>query len=117
MIYDKVKPNQRSAVREWGFWEVLTVGNGYKVKKMVVNSGCKLSLQKHFHRSEHWFIFEGTATVTLNGSSLKICHGNDIYIRKEAIHRVANRGRSDLVIIEISRGKYLGEDDIVRFDS
>jgi mannose-6-phosphate isomerase-like protein (cupin superfamily)/predicted mannosyl-3-phosphoglycerate phosphatase (HAD superfamily) len=102
------------AYRPWGSWEVLSTGDGFKVKKMVVKPGLKLSLQKHKHRSEHWFVFEGTATVTLNGSTLKINHGNDIYIRKEAIHRVSNRGKSDLVIIEVQRGKYLGEDDIVK---
>jgi HAD superfamily hydrolase (TIGR01484 family) len=101
--------------RDWGSWEVLSTGKGFKVKKMVVNPGSKLSLQKHHYRSEHWFVFEGQAKITLNGKEVMLLTGEDYYIPKGGIHCVANAGESELIIIEVQRGSYLGEDDIIRF--
>lgn len=102
--------------RDWGSWEVLSTGKNFKVKKMVVNPGSKLSLQKHQYRSEHWFVFEGRAKITLNGKEVILLTGEDYYIPKGGIHCVANAGESELIIIEVQRGSYLGEDDIVRLE-
>ncbi|OQB06440.1 MAG: Alginate biosynthesis protein AlgA [bacterium ADurb.Bin212] len=101
--------------RDWGSWEVLSTGKDFKVKKMVVNPGSKLSLQKHQFRSEHWFVFEGRAQIALNGKDVELSTGEDYYIPRGGIHCVANAGESELIIIEVQRGSYLGEDDIIRF--
>lgn len=102
--------------RSWGSWEVLSTGKDFKVKKMTVSQGASLSLQKHLHRSEHWFVFEGQAKITLNNKEIVLSEGDDFYIPKKGIHRVENIGDTELVIIEVQRGSYLGEDDIVRFE-
>lgn len=102
--------------RSWGNWEVLTEGNKYKVKKMVVNPKASLSLQKHQYRSEHWFVFEGKAEITINNKQVVLSHGEDYYVPQKAVHKVKNIGLSPLVIIEVQRGKYLGEDDIIRYE-
>lgn len=102
--------------RDWGSWEVLSGGQDYKVKKMVVNAGASLSLQKHQHRSEHWFVFDGKAGITLNNKEIELTAGEDFYIPVGGIHSIKNIGDSDLVIIEVQRGSYLGEDDIIRFN-
>jgi mannose-1-phosphate guanylyltransferase/mannose-6-phosphate isomerase len=88
----------------------------YKVKRIVVKPGGKLSLQKHFHRSEHWVVVKGTAEVTL-GNDVRCVHENEsIYIPIGSIHRLANPGKIPLELIEVQVGSYLGEDDIVRLD-
>ncbi len=102
--------------RHWGSWEVLSTGIGYKVKEMRVSVGKSLSLQKHHHRSEHWFVFEGTADVLINNKTIRLSKGEDYYIPQGSIHKVSNASDSELVIIEVQRGKYLGEDDIIRYD-
>ncbi len=103
--------------RHWGSWEVLSVGKDYKVKEMRVAIGKSLSLQKHHHRSEHWFVFEGEAEVSINNKNIQLSEGEDYFIPQGSIHKVSNIGESELVIIEVQRGKYLGEDDIVRYNS
>lgn len=102
--------------RPWGSYTVLCEGPGYKMKKIVVNPGHRLSLQMHYHRSEHWIVTGGTAQVTL-GDEVKLVHENEsIFIPLSTKHRLENPGRIPLEIIEVQNGKYLEEDDIVRFD-
>jgi mannose-1-phosphate guanylyltransferase / mannose-6-phosphate isomerase len=88
----------------------------YRVKRIVVKPGSKLSLQKHFHRSEHWVVVKGTAEVTL-GNDVRSVHENEsMYIPIGSIHRLANPGKIPLELIEVQFGSYLGEDDIARLD-
>jgi len=102
--------------RPWGSYTVLGEGPGYKMKKIVVNQGAQLSLQMHYHRSEHWIVTGGTAKVTL-GDEIKMVHENEsVFIPLSTKHRLENPGRIPLEIIEVQNGKYLEEDDIVRFD-
>ena len=102
--------------RPWGSYTVLEVGNFYKIKKIVVKPGKRLSLQKHFHRNEHWIVVSGTALVTV-GNEQKILRQNEsTYIKMGALHRLENPGKIDLVIIEAQVGEYIEEDDIVRFE-
>ena len=102
--------------RPWGSYTVLGEGPGYKMKKIVVNQGAQLSLQMHYHRSEHWIVTGGTAKVTL-GDEVKLVHENEsVFIPLSVKHRLENPGRIPLEIIEVQNGKYLEEDDIVRFD-
>jgi mannose-1-phosphate guanylyltransferase/mannose-6-phosphate isomerase len=114
--------NRRAAVehsrlyRPWGYYQDVDVAARYKVKRIVVKPGGKLSLQKHFHRSEHWVVVKGTAEVTL-GNDVRCVHENEsIYIPIGSIHRLANPGKIPLELIEVQVGSYLGEDDIVRLD-
>jgi len=107
--------------RPWGYYLVLIENNGYKVKQFVVRPGKRLSLQKHFKRSEHWQVVRGKALVTVGSdlnklASASIATGEYIDIPLEAYHRVENTGTEDLVVIEIQMGEYLGEDDIVRVE-
>ncbi|TMJ93697.1 MAG: cupin domain-containing protein, partial [Alphaproteobacteria bacterium] len=88
----------------------------YRVKRIVVKPGSKLSLQKHFHRSEHWVVVKGTAEITL-GEQVRSVHENEsVYIPIGSIHRLANPGKIPLELIEVQVGSYLGDDDIVRLD-
>ena len=98
----------------WGRWEVLLEEPDYKVKRVTVLPGKRLSYQKHSKRNEHWSIIEGSALVTIDGKDTLLEAGQAIDIPKEAAHRVSNPGQSPLVFIEIQRGIYLGEDDIIR---
>ena len=102
--------------RPWGSYTVLGEGPGYKMKKIVVTPGQQLSLQLHYHRSEHWIVIGGTAKVTI-GEQEQMVHVNEsVYIPASTKHRLANPGKLPLEIIEVQNGSYLGEDDIVRFD-
>jgi mannose-6-phosphate isomerase len=102
--------------RPWGNYVVLEENRNYKIKKIMVEPGQRLSLQKHFHRSEHWVVVSGAARVT-NGDAELIVHVNEsTYIPKNTLHRLENPGRIPLVIIEVQNGEYLEEDDIERFD-
>jgi mannose-6-phosphate isomerase len=101
--------------RPWGTFTVLDEGETYKVKRIEVLPGKRLSYQKHSRRAEHWMIVEGEAKVTLNDQEITLGVGETIDIPIEAAHRVENPHDADqLVFIEIQRGSYLGEDDIVR---
>src|SRR5262245_8214610 len=113
--------NHRAAVehrriyRPWGYYQDVDIAGRYRVKRIVVKPGSKLSLQKHFHRSEHWVVVKGTAEVTV-GDEVKNVHENESsYIPIGSVHRLANPGRIPLELIEVQVGSYLGEDDIVRF--
>ena len=105
---------EKSATPPWGRWEVLTEEPHYKVKRIMVLPGHRLSYQKHFKRREHWIIVEGNALVVLDGQEIRLKAGESIDIPVEAPHRIANAGEQNLVFIEIQRGEYFGEDDIVR---
>jgi mannose-6-phosphate isomerase len=102
--------------RPWGNFTVLDEGNSFKVKRIEVLPGKRLSYQKHAQRAEHWVVVEGTAKVTLDGREVLVTAGQAIDIAVDAAHRVENPGEQTLVFIEVQRGNYLGEDDIVRLE-
>lgn len=107
---------QTTMYRPWGSYTVLGEGPGYKMKKIVVTSGQQLSLQLHYHRSEHWIVIGGTARVTV-GDKVQMVHENEsIFVPQTTKHRLENPGKIPLEIIEVQNGSYLGEDDIVRFE-
>jgi mannose-1-phosphate guanylyltransferase len=95
---------------------VLQDSEQYKVKRIVVKPGSKLSLQKHFHRNEHWIVVSGTATVTVDEDVFLVRPNESTYIQMGQLHRLENQGKIDLVMIEVQVGEYTGEDDIVRID-
>jgi mannose-1-phosphate guanylyltransferase len=103
-----------TAHRPWGTYTILEENSGYKVKQITVRPGAKLSLQYHHHRSEHWIVVSGVATVTINDKTFDLKQNESTYIPKESKHRLANNQKENLVIIEAQVGHYLGEDDIVR---
>ena len=106
----------RRIYRPWGYYQDVDIASRYRVKRIVVKPGSKLSLQKHFHRSEHWVVVQGTAEVTVN-DELRVVHENEsVYIPIGNVHRLANPGKIVLELIEVQVGSYLGEDDIVRLD-
>lgn len=100
--------------RPWGSFTVLDEGAGYKVKRIEVLPGKRLSYQKHARRAEHWFIVQGTARVTLDGSEIILNAGQFVDIAIGAAHRIENPGAEKVIFVEVQRGDYLGEDDIVR---
>jgi mannose-6-phosphate isomerase len=102
--------------RPWGTYTVLEEAPHFKVKRIEVLPGKRLSYQKHSQRAEHWFVVEGTAKVTLDGKHITITAGEAIDIPIGSAHRVENPGENDLIFIEVQRGTYLGEDDIVRLE-
>lgn len=102
--------------RPWGSYTVMGEGAGYKMKKLVVNPGSRLSLQLHYHRSEHWIVISGTAKVTIGEHEQMVHENESVYIPQSTQHRLENPGRIALEVIEVQNGKYLGEDDIVRFE-
>ena len=100
--------------RPWGTFTVLDEGDGFKVKRIEVFPGKRLSYQKHAQRAEHWVVVQGTAKVTLDDEEINVLAGEAIDIGVGSAHRVENAGTELLVFIEVQRGGYLGEDDIVR---
>ena len=102
--------------RPWGSYTVLEESNGYKIKKIEVNPGKRLSLQKHFHRSEHWIVVSGTATVTVGDEKRLVRPNESTYIKAGELHRLENEGKIPVVLIEAQVGEYTGEDDIVRVE-
>lgn len=106
----------RTVNRPWGSYTVLEEGPRFKIKRIVVRPGERLSLQMHHHRSEHWIVVQGMARVT-NGDGARLVNSNEsTYIPAGHRHRLENPGVIDLVMIEVQSGEYLGEDDIVRFE-
>jgi mannose-1-phosphate guanylyltransferase/mannose-1-phosphate guanylyltransferase/mannose-6-phosphate isomerase len=106
----------RRVHRPWGFYESLECGHRFQVKRITVNPGAKLSLQKHLHRAEHWVVVNGTARVTRDGEHLLVRENESIYLPLGAVHRLENPGKLPLNVIEVQSGAYLGEDDIVRLE-
>ena len=102
--------------RPWGYFETLSVGGRFQVKKLHVRPGGKLSLQMHHHRSEHWVVVQGTALVTVGESEQLVRENESVYIIATQWHRLENPGKVPLEIIEVQIGTYLGEDDILRSD-
>jgi mannose-6-phosphate isomerase len=100
--------------RPWGTYEVLDEGATFKVKRIEVLSGKRLSYQKHSQRAEHWVVVEGMARVTLDGREITLATGEAVDIPVGSAHRVQNPGKGNLIFIEVQRGNYLGEDDITR---
>jgi mannose-6-phosphate isomerase len=100
----------------WGMWEVLAEEPDYKVKRILVNSGHRLSYQKHSKREERWLIVKGTARVTLDGRIHEYPAGSLVHIPFESAHRIENQSGEPLVFIEVQTGSYFGEDDIVRLE-
>ena len=110
----QLKSDQMESTPPWGSWEVLLVEPSYKVKRITVHAGHRMSYQKHDRRSEHWFVLQGTALVTINDEELEVPKGNAIDIPRETPHRIKNIGPDPLVFIEIQTGDYFGEDDNTR---
>ena len=102
--------------RPWGWFESLVKGPRFQVKRIYVNPGASLSLQSHQHRSEHWVVVEGTATVQIADSIMTISEGKSIYVPLGEKHRLENLGKLPLIVIEVQIGAYLGEDDITRYN-
>ena len=100
--------------RPWGTYTVLEESNGYKIKRIEVKPGSRLSLQKHFHRNEHWIVVSGTATVTVGEETRLVRPNESTYIKMGEVHRLENQGKIPVVLIEAQVGEYTGEDDIVR---
>lgn len=117
----KSRGRQESAVhakvyRPWGDYETIDQSLRYQVKRITVKPGAKLSLQKHFHRAEHWTVVSGTAVVTRGKETLLLKEDQSTYIPLGMVHRLENPGKIPLELIEVQSGPYLGEDDIVRYD-
>ncbi len=102
--------------RPWGCYTVVEEGPTFKIKTIVVDPGASLSMQMHYHRSEHWVVTEGTANVNINGAEQILYKNQSIFVPMGARHRLSNPGMVPLEIVEVQNGEYLGEDDIVRFE-
>ena len=102
--------------RPWGWFESLVVGSRFQVKRIHVHPGAALSLQSHFHRSEHWIVVEGTAQVTVDDEVQLVTENQSVYIPLGAVHRMENPGKVPMVLIEVQTGSYVGEDDIIRYE-
>lgn len=122
-IVDSLKRQERTEFhshkliyRPWGSFESVGMGERYQVKRITVEPGASLSMQKHFHRAEHWIVVNGTAEVTCDERVFILNENESTYIPVESKHRLVNPGKLPLELIEVQVGSYLGEDDIVRFD-
>ena len=102
--------------RPWGTYEVLTEADGYKVKRITVMPGGRLSLQSHQNRAEHWVVVIGTATVTVGKTVQKVSVNEHVHISLNTKHRLENDTSKPVVLIEVQSGTYLGEDDIIRYE-
>ena len=102
--------------RPWGWFESLVVGDRFQVKRILVHPGASLSLQSHFHRSEHWIVVTGTAKVTIDDDVRLLSENQSVYIPLGSKHRLENPGKVAMVLIEVQTGVYVGEDDIVRYE-
>ena len=106
----------RTVHRPWGSYTVLEEGERFKIKRLVVKSGASLSSQLHYHRNEHWIVVSGTARISNGDVNRLLLTNQSTYIEAGTVHRLENPGLTDLVMIEVQSGEYLGEDDIVRFE-
>ncbi len=106
----------RDVYRPWGKYDTIDMGDRYQVKRITVNPGAKLSVQKHHHRAEHWVVVKGTAKVTRGTETILLTENQSTYIPLGEIHALENPGLVDLELIEVQSGTYLGEDDIIRFE-
>jgi mannose-1-phosphate guanylyltransferase/mannose-6-phosphate isomerase len=106
----------RRVARPWGWYDSIDAGERFQVKRIGVKPGASLSLQKHHHRAEHWIVVKGTAEVTRGVETFLLTENQSTYIPIGEVHRLHNPGKTDLEMIEVQSGSYLGEDDIVRLD-
>lgn len=100
--------------RPWGYYEVVDEGAGFRVKRICVSPGKRLSYQRHFQRAEHWYVVSGSGVVTLDDEEQPVRQGSSLDVAVRCAHRIANVGADDLVLIEVQTGDYFGEDDIER---
>ncbi len=100
--------------RPWGFYQILSDMPDHKIKRITVYPGQRLSYQRHFHRSEHWYVLKGCAILTKNGHEIELTSGQAIDLPVGSWHRIRNSGEENLVFIEVQTGDYFGEDDIER---
>lgn len=108
--------HHREVIRPWGKYDSIDTGKRYQVKRITVNPGAKLSVQKHHHRAEHWIVVHGSALVTKGEETILLSENQSTYIPLGTIHALENPGKIPLELIEVQSGSYLGEDDIVRFE-
>ncbi|MBS3786381.1 MAG: cupin domain-containing protein, partial [Gammaproteobacteria bacterium] len=106
----------RQVHRPWGSYESLIVAGRFQVKRIIVNPGCRLSLQQHHHRAEHWVVVRGTAKVVRGEESFLLSEDESTYIPLGTVHRLENPGMIPLELVEVQSGSYLGEDDITRLE-
>jgi mannose-1-phosphate guanylyltransferase/mannose-6-phosphate isomerase len=106
----------RKVTRPWGWYDSVDAGERYQVKRITVRPGAKLSLQMHYHRAEHWIVVKGTALITRGDEAILLTENQSTYIPLGVKHRLENPGKTELELIEVQSGGYLGEDDIVRFE-
>ncbi len=122
-VVDRLKTDLRKeatqateSARPWGIYKILCEEERFKIKRIVITPGKRLSLQYHHHRSEHWVVVRGTALVSIDGKDQFVHEGESVFISKHVPHRLENPGKVDLEIVEIQGGEYLGEDDIIRLE-
>ena len=108
--------NHLRVCRPWGSYETVDRSKRFLVKRIIVNPGAALSLQKHIHRAEHWIVVKGTASITVGEKKICLREDQSTYIPVGTKHRLTNQGKIPLELIEVQTGNYLGEDDIVRYD-
>ena len=108
--------DHRKVARPWGWYDSVDVGERFQVKRIAVRPGSSLSLQKHHHRAEHWIVVKGTAEVTRGADTFLLTENQSTYIPIGVVHRLHNPGKTELEMIEVQSGSYLGEDDIVRLE-
>jgi mannose-6-phosphate isomerase len=106
-------PTERNE-RPWGFYEIVDAGDGFQVKRICVRAGQRLSYQRHHKRTEHWYVVSGTGVAIIDNVEQRIERGSSVDIALGTLHRVANDGGVDLVLVEVQTGSYFGEDDIER---
>ncbi|MGI6340587.1 MAG: sugar phosphate nucleotidyltransferase [Minisyncoccales bacterium] len=122
LVEDLEKRNKKEVfegiktIRPWGSYTIIEEGNGYKIKKIIVDPKKRLSLQAHNHRSEHWVVIQGNAKIILDNEECYLKKGESLFVPKKAKHRLENPHHSFLEIIEVQNGDYLGEDDIIRYE-
>jgi mannose-1-phosphate guanylyltransferase len=112
----KEADSHKKVYRPWGYYDSLDIGNNFQVKRLSINPGSKISLQKHQHRAEHWVVVQGLATIICGDNLIELKRNQSTYIPRNTIHRLENQGDTQLEIIEIQTGEYLGEDDIIRLE-
>ena len=115
-LYPELPRTHRTTHRPWGSYSVLLESSSYKIKQIIVKPKSRLSLQKHFHRNEHWIVVNGSALVYIGEQEIFLQSNQSTYIPMGKPHRLENPGKIPLVVIEVQMGEYLGEDDIVRIE-
>jgi mannose-6-phosphate isomerase-like protein (cupin superfamily) len=103
-------------IRPWGFYDVLHVEKGYQIKRIHVEQNCRLSLQSHKYRAEHWYVTQGIGLIEVAGASFQIEKGDTVTIGVGEVHRIEGVGETGVTFFEIQAGDYLGEDDITRYE-